>query len=191
MEIDVAQPAIDFAAVDELSDSGVRAEALSHDALVPIAPMADRRVAGLLDAAFLLFAYGGFLALFGVLGGRFTVSKLDAFVTAATLALLYAQYFTLFTFFGGSTPGMMLRKLRVVSHDGTEPTPRQLLWRSFGYLVSAGTVMLGFVWALWDEDRLSWHDRISQTYLTLDCPAPYEKAANETEDDQVSDPGHR
>jgi uncharacterized RDD family membrane protein YckC len=72
----------------------------------------------------------------------------------------------LFTVFGGSTPGMMLRGLRVVGFDGDAPTPRQMLWRSFGYLISAGTLMLGFLWALWDEDHLCWQDRISQTYLT-------------------------
>ena len=82
------------------------------------------------------------------------------------MALLYAQYFTLFTYFGGSTPGMMLCKLRVVSFDGTDPTSEQLLWRSFGYMVSAGTGALGFIWALWDEEHLTWQDRISQTYLT-------------------------
>jgi uncharacterized RDD family membrane protein YckC len=167
MEIDVAQPAIDFEAAEQ-SSKGSGLPAIPHDALTLVAPLAERRLAGLMDAALLLFAYGGFLALFAVLGGRFTISKFGAVVTAATLGLFYAQYFVLFTFFGGATPGMMLRKLRVVSYDGAEPAPRQLLWRSFGYLVSAGTVMLGFVWALWDEDNLSWHDRISQTYLTLD-----------------------
>jgi uncharacterized RDD family membrane protein YckC len=181
MEIDLAQPVIDFEAADQSSNAPVLT-AIPHDALTLVAPLAERRLAGLMDAALLLFAYGGFLALFTVLGGRFTVSKLGAIVTAATLALFYAQYFVLFTFFGGATPGMMLCKLRVVSYDGTEPAPRQLLWRSFGYLLSAGMVMLGFVWALWDEDNLSWHDRISQTYLTLDYPesseAPSSPARN-------------
>jgi uncharacterized RDD family membrane protein YckC len=80
--------------------------------------------------------------------------------------LFYAQYFALFTIFGGSTPGMMVRGLRVVSFDGGAPTSRQMAWRSFGYIISAGTCFLGFLWALWDEDHLSWQDRISQTYLT-------------------------
>jgi uncharacterized RDD family membrane protein YckC len=87
-------------------------------------------------------------------------------VTAATLVLFYAQYFALFTVFGGCTPGMMLCRLRVLSFDGRMPTSRQMIWRSFGYLVSAGTCMLGFLWALWDEDHLCWQDRISRTYLT-------------------------
>jgi len=35
-----------------------------------------------------------------------------------------------------------------------------------GYMLSAGTLFLGFLWAIWDEDALTWHDRLSRTYLT-------------------------
>jgi uncharacterized RDD family membrane protein YckC len=131
-----------------------------------VASIAQRRRAALLDAALLLFSYGAFLSPFAALGGRFAFSKLDVIVVAATLALFYALYVALFTFFGGETPGMMLSHLRVVSFDGAGPAPSQLLWRSFGYLVSAGMLMFGFLAALWDEDHLTWHDRISQTYLS-------------------------
>jgi uncharacterized RDD family membrane protein YckC len=136
------------------------------DALFPVASLRERRRAAMLDVALLLFSYGGMLALFWALGGRIGFNRLDGVVTAATLVLFYAQYFALFTVFGGSTPGMMLLRLRVVSFDGSVPSSRQMVWRSFGYLVSAGTCFLGFFWALWDEDHLCWQDRISQTYLT-------------------------
>ncbi len=126
----------------------------------------------MLDAALLLFSYGGMLALFTVLGGHVGFNKLDLAVAGATLALFYAQYFALFTVFGGSTPGMMLRGLRVASFDGRVPTSRQMAWRSFGYLISAGTCFLGFVWALWDDEQLCWQDRISQTYLTSNEEVP-------------------
>jgi uncharacterized RDD family membrane protein YckC len=87
----------------------------------------------------------------------------------ATFVIVYLQYFALFTVFGGTTPGMMMRGLHVVSFSGEPPTPRQMLWRSAGYMLSAGTFFMGFLWALWDEDALTWHDRLSRTYL---CPAP-------------------
>ncbi len=134
--------------------------------LFPVASLPERRRAALLDFALLIFSYGGMLALFTALGGRIGLNRLDLVVCGATLALFYAQYFALFTIFGGSTPGMMIRGLRVVSFDGGVPTSRQMAWRSFGYLVSAGTCLLGFMWALWDEDHLCWQDRISHTYLT-------------------------
>ncbi len=128
--------------------------------------MDDRRLAALIDFCCLLFAYGGFLALFGSLGGQFTLSKLSAAVYTTTFAIVYLQYFSLFTIFGGTTPGMMMRGLQVVSFSGEPPTPRQMLLRSAGYLLSVGTVFLGFLWAMWDEDELTWHDRLSRTHLS-------------------------
>jgi uncharacterized RDD family membrane protein YckC len=139
---------------------------LPESPLYPVAPIEQRRRAAIVDAALLIFSYGGMLALFSVLGGHIGLDKVDLTVMVATFALFYAQYFALFTVFGGSTPGMMLRGLRVVSFDGGVPTSRQMIRRSFGYLISAGICFLGFVWAFWDDDRLCWHDRISQTYLT-------------------------
>ena len=180
LEINIEQPSFDFHASDNHADKhgakhdardGSPEEAVSlYDSPAhSVASLVERRRAGALDVAFLLCAYAAFLTLFRAFGGRITFTRVDALVQLATLGLLYAQYVALFTYFAGATPGMTLRGLRVVSLDGLEPSPRQLLWRSFGYLVSAGTMMLGFVWALWDEDQLSWHDRISQTCITTDA----------------------
>ena len=94
----------------------------AHAGLYPVASMWDRRLAGMIDVACLLFACGGFLALFGSLGGHFTLSKLSAAVCMTALAVVYLQYFALFTIFGGTTPGMMLRGLQVMSFSGDEPT---------------------------------------------------------------------
>ncbi len=132
---------------------------------VPMATLDDRRRALFVDAACLAFAYGGFLALFGSLGGHFTLSKLSATVCFFTFAFVYAQYFGLFTVFGGSTPGMLVSGIQVASSTGDLPTPRQYMLRAVGYLLSAGTCFLGFLWVLWDEDGLTWHDRLSNTYL--------------------------
>ena len=138
--------------------------------LYPVASLDERRFAALIDVICLVFGYGGFLALFSSLGGQFTLSKLSAEIYALTLAIVYVQYFALFTIFGGTTPGMMFRGLQVTSFTGDPPTPRQMLLRSAGYVLSAGTFFLGFFWAWWDEDALTWHDRISRTYLSAPQP---------------------
>jgi uncharacterized RDD family membrane protein YckC len=138
----------------------------AHPHLHAVASLRERRRAAIVDVGLLLFSYGGMLALFTVLGGHVGFNKLDLTVVGITFVLFYAQYFALFTVFGGSTPGMMLRGLRVLSVDGGMPTSRQMVWRSFGYLISAATCFLGFAWALWDDDQLTWQDRISQTYVT-------------------------
>jgi len=139
-------------------------------ALVPVASIEDRRMAGTLDAAFLLATFAGFLGLFRSLGGDILLHEVDAGVYLGAFFLLYAQYFALFTTFAGSTPGMQLRGLYVVRLDGYLPDTRQLVWRSLGYVLSAGTLMLGFLWALWDEEHFTWQDRISQTYVTSGPP---------------------
>ncbi len=157
------QPELDFA---NSPDDRARPQT----ALVPVAGIADRRTAGVLDAIFLALTYAAFLGVFGSLGGQIMLEKVDAAVYLATFFLFYAQYFFLFTTFAGSTPGMQLRGLTIVRLDGTLPDTRQLLWRSFGYLLSGATLMAGFLWAVWDEDRFTWQDRISQTYITAASP---------------------
>ena len=161
MEIDVSAPPA------SRGKEGSSSDGLTEQyGMYPVASLYERRWAALIDGACLLFAYGGFLALFGSMGGQFTVSKLSAAVYATTLGIVYLQYFALFTIFGGTTPGMMFRGLQVTGFTGDPPTPRQMLLRSAGYILSAGTFFLGFFWAWWDEDALTWHDRLSRTYLS-------------------------
>jgi uncharacterized RDD family membrane protein YckC len=169
MEIDVSSRPN---ANDTLQTRLTQLEADSQPSLYAVAPFDDRRLAGLIDLFCLAFAYGGFLGLFGSLGGHFTLSKLSAAVCVATFAVVYMQYFALFTIFGGTTPGMMLRGLQVVSFSGETPTPRQMILRSVGYMLSAGTFFLGFLWAMWDSDELTWHDRLSRTYLSVEQTLP-------------------
>jgi uncharacterized RDD family membrane protein YckC len=174
MIIDVSLPPEKSATTDDTIDHAIPESAAgAHRGLLGTASIDERRLAAVIDTACLMFAYGAFLALFGALGGEFTVSKLSGAVCIATFAIVYLQYFALFTIFGGTTPGMMLRGLQVVSFTGEPPTPRQMLKRSIGYVLSAGTFFLGFLWSMWDEDALTWHDRISQTYLS-----PVESFAN-------------
>ena len=139
---------------------------VKHYGLYPVAALDDRRIAAVIDAVCLLFAYGGFMALFSSLGGQFSATKLNTLVYVATFAVVYLQYFALFTIFGGTTPGMMFRGLQVASFSGAPPTQRQYLLRSLGYVLSATAVFAGFAWSWWDEDHLTWHDRISRTYLS-------------------------
>lgn len=157
------QPEFDFS-------SAADDRAHPQTALVPVASLAERRWAGALDAIFLAITCAGFLALFRSLGGQIVVDKVGAAVYLIVGYLFYALYFSLFASVAGATPGMLLRGLSVVRLDGSLPDSRQLLWRTFGYLLSGATLMLGFLWALWDEDRFTWQDRISQTYITAAAP---------------------
>ncbi len=157
------QPKLDFA-------DGPNDRARPQTALVPVASCSERGWTGLVDAFFLGLTLAGFLGLFHSLGGQIVVDKADAVVYLIVGYLFYALYFSLFTTLAGATPGMQLRGLTIVRLDGSLPDTRQLLWRSFGYVLSGATLMLGFLWALWDEDHFTWQDRISQTYVTAAMP---------------------
>ena len=166
VEILAVQPGFDFS-------SALPAEAeveRPHSSLVPVADLGERRAAGLLDAAFLAASYLAFLVYFSSLGGKISFGKMEIAIFGVTAFLFYVQYYALFTIFGGATPGMMIRKLRAVSFDGSSPDAEQLMRRSFGYVVSAASLLLGFLWSLWDEDHLTWHDRMSHTYITQAPP---------------------
>lgn len=162
--IEVEQPRLDFSEADTAAE-------FPASSFHPVAGVRDRVLAGALDLLFLALAYAGFLGLFFWLGGELALGKISAAICGAALLLLYGLYFGFFTFFAGATPGMHLRGLYAVSFDGSSPNDRQLLWRSFGYLLSAATLGMGFLWALWDEDTLTWQDRISETYLTAGVAA--------------------
>src|SRR5271170_1462070 len=162
MEICI-QPELDFA-------SSRDDRARPQTALVPVASLGERRWAGAIDAFFLGLTCAGFMGLFRSLGGQITLEKMDAIVYLAVAYLFYALYFFIFTTLAGATPGMQLRGLTIVRLDGSLPDSRQLLWRDFGYLLSGATLLLGFVWAIWDEDHFTWQDRMSQTYITAAAP---------------------
>ena len=66
---------------------------------------------------------------------------------------------------GGQTLGMRPWRLRVTGIGGTPPTRQQLIQR---YAVGSLSLLiggLGFWWAWFDRDRLTWHDRVSRTRM--------------------------
>jgi hypothetical protein len=60
---------------------------------------------------------------------------------------------------------MNLARISLCTFDGQIPTREQLRSRLGALLLSLVPVGLGIAWALFDEDHLTWHDRLSRTYL--------------------------
>lgn len=66
----------------------------------------------------------------------------------------------------GQSVGKLILGLRVVMKDtGEAPGPARGFLRTFGYLVSTITLLLGFLWAAWDEDRQAWHYKMAGTVV--------------------------
>ena len=73
---------------------------------------------------------------------------------------------------GGQTLGMRPWRIRLVTADGTTPGWGDL-WRR--YLVGTASLLLGgigFFWAWFDRDRLTWHDRASNTHIVREPKRP-------------------
>lgn len=66
---------------------------------------------------------------------------------------------------GGQTLGMRPWRLKVVAADGKLAGWRGLIVRYLVAIVSLMAGGLGFWWAWVDRDRLTWHDRASNTRL--------------------------
>ena len=81
------------------------------------------------------------------------------FVLAA--ALYHALFFTL----ARATPGMRYAQVRLCTFDGQIPTRSQRTMRLIAMLISLLPVGLGMLWSIFDDDHLTWHDRLSHTYL--------------------------
>jgi uncharacterized RDD family membrane protein YckC len=140
------------------------------------APLGRRFVAGLADTLVLLSAAGLFGMVLRHIGVRMSLAPLNLSILAFVAIFFIAVYFGLFVALTASTPGLLWMGLEVRNLEGDHPTPGEASWRAFGYLVSIAGLMLGFVWALVDSDSLTWHDRISGTFLTL-APRDTSKAS--------------
>ncbi len=86
-------------------------------------------------------------------------------LVAGVASLVWAIYQYAFLFYSGATPGSWMMGLRLSRFDGSRVTSQTRRWRALASLLSAAAVGLGYAWALLDEDRLCWHDRITHTYL--------------------------
>lgn len=90
------------------------------------------------------------------------IAEIGGLAALILTGLLYHAFFLMVTL---STPGMMYAGIGICTFDDEHATRQQLRGRLGALLVSLLPVGLGMAWAIFDEDHLSWHDRISRTYL--------------------------
>jgi uncharacterized RDD family membrane protein YckC len=85
--------------------------------------------------------------------------------SAFALLVAGALYEALFFMLARATPGMRYAQIRLSTFEGQIPTRAQRSTRLVALLLSVLPVGMGLGWALFDEDHLTWHDRLSRTYL--------------------------
>jgi uncharacterized RDD family membrane protein YckC len=144
-------------------DRTPRAEAPAKS--INLAPLGLRAMAVAVDLALILACFAA-----AAMWVSSKITHLPAPKPAEALAiigLLLAgfAYHALFFAFSNMTLGMRYAGIALCTFDDDVPTRQQLRRRLGAMAVSLLPVGLGVVWSVFDEDHLSWHDRISATYL--------------------------
>ena len=125
-------------------------------------------MAAALDGTVIVIALAAFSSIFALAGGEIALSAKTVPLIAGVTAVLLIFYRLLWCLANGDTPGMQWTHLRLVNFDGQRPNRQQRLVRAAAGLLSLLAAGLGLLWALVDEETLTWHDHISETF-----PTPY------------------
>ena len=81
------------------------------------------------------------------------------------LLLAAVAYQAIFVSAVSATPGMLLARVSVADVGGDSPDAKQAFARAIVSLVSAGCFGLGYLWALFDPKRRTWHDLVAHTVV--------------------------
>ena len=126
----------------------------------------SRAVAVAVDAGIVGVSMGLFVAVFVMLGGDLILTPATATVWVVLTTLVGQMYQLFWCLAGGDTPGLKLAGLRLIDCDGRRPDWRRRCIRQISRLASLLVVGLGVVWALFDSEKLTWHDRSTRTFVT-------------------------
>ena len=111
------------------------------------------------------------LAILWLAGLLFSLIELELNLPHARFAYQLYLVLTAGTYFvwqwvhGGQTLPMKTWRLRLVARDGGPLTWRQALLRYTVAFAGLAALGLGFVWALFDRERLFLHDRLARTRI--------------------------
>lgn len=161
------QQALQFTELD--SDTGAAAgDSIFCEA--PVALPGHRVLAALVDLSWALIGVGLFaLAIFlgaNAVGADLIISRQTAPFLIAVGVVIALFYRSIWYFANADTPGMCFAGLQLVDFDGRRPDREQRGLRQVASLLSLVAAGLGLVWALVDEENLTWHDHISKTFPT-------------------------
>lgn len=132
----------------------------------PVATPFHRCLASSIDLCFVLIGVGMFLLTYALAGGTFPQAKNTLTIFGALGGLVYLLYEALWSIAGADTPGIRFSGLQLIDFDGREPELRQRVYRLLGSLLSLAAAGIGLIWAIADEEKLTWHDHMSNTFPT-------------------------
>jgi uncharacterized RDD family membrane protein YckC len=142
-------------------------ERIDHDdEVIPRpAPMQQRLVAGLVDMAIVLLGTGVFALMFVEVAERIPHSNMTIVCMLAAAGIFWLVFQYIFLVYRRATPGMNFAGLELCTFEGKATTMFERQCRAAASALSGFSMGLGYLWALVDEDRVGWHDRISRTHV--------------------------
>jgi hypothetical protein len=103
---------------------------------------------------------------------RFVAAMLDLILIGLLIPLvgpffipIAILYFVAMWTWKGTTVGSIVLGLKVIRTDGRPVNFGIALVRSLSSLFSAFVLFLGFLWAAWDREKQTWHDKIAGTIV--------------------------
>ena len=126
-----------------------------------------RRLAAILYDALLLLAvlFIATLAVLPLTGGEAIRPHNPLYTTYIFFVGFF--FFAWFWTHGGQTLGMRAWRVRVQTRNGQAISWWQALLRYLIAFVSWGALGLGFLWSLFDKEKMTWHDRYSESVLVV------------------------
>ncbi|MEG9436607.1 RDD family protein [Edaphobacter sp. HDX4] len=134
------------------------------------APLSLRVMSAAVDtcivlAGFLVFAGAAVLTTSHFTAGGIHMAISTAAISAGgSIAVLGLLYLLLFFTFSESTPGMRYARIGLCTFSDENPSRAAMRRRVLALALSSASLGLGVLWALLDDERLGWHDRISRMY---------------------------
>jgi len=140
--------------------------ALYCDARVALA--AQRTFAAVADSAAVVVGSALFLGLAAWAGVDLAIRGNVFYLPAAMTVVVALLYRGIWCLINRDTPGMRFAGLKLVDFDGRTPRRDRRIIRQFAGVLSLLSAGVGLIWAVVDEENLTWHDHISQTFPTAD-----------------------
>ena len=151
-------------------DSGTAAaQGQAKVSAAPAAPLKtatieDRLMASAVDFALIGVGFLLFVFCFAAVASHVPSGVSGLLAAGAAFAGVYLAYHWLFMSYRGGTPGMRYAEIALCTFDDDNPTRKALRARIWATLIAALPLGLGLVWAMFDEDSVGWHDRMTRTY---------------------------
>src|SRR5215204_1777011 len=79
--------------------------------------------------------------------------------------LITAAYYIYLIGSSGLTLGGRLLNCKVVDANGQTPSYGTAAIRYLMSLVSAAVFLIGYIWAFFDKNKQTWHDKVANTYV--------------------------